>query len=175
MAVEIDLKDYIRSIPDFPKPGIVFRDITPLLANYGRVPRMHPTAGGPISGYGGRPGRRGRGPRLHFRRAVGAGAGGRFYPGPQAGQSFRSIPIRFIMNWNTAATRWKFIATGSPRPARAAGRRLVGHRRHHRGLLPTDRASWRTRRRLRVLDRAERLEGRRPYRRLRNLQLIEYD
>jgi adenine phosphoribosyltransferase len=26
-------RDYIRSIPDFPKPGILFRDITPLLAN----------------------------------------------------------------------------------------------------------------------------------------------
>ena len=29
----IDLKDYIRSIPNFPKPGILFRDITPLLAS----------------------------------------------------------------------------------------------------------------------------------------------
>ena len=28
-----DLKSYIRDIPDFPKPGILFRDITPLLAN----------------------------------------------------------------------------------------------------------------------------------------------
>lgn len=27
------LADYIRCIPDFPKPGILFRDITPLLAN----------------------------------------------------------------------------------------------------------------------------------------------
>ena len=27
----MDLKAYIRSIPDFPKPGIMFRDITPLL------------------------------------------------------------------------------------------------------------------------------------------------
>ncbi len=27
------LTDYIRSIPDFPKPGILFRDITPLLAS----------------------------------------------------------------------------------------------------------------------------------------------
>lgn len=27
-----DLKQYIRDIPDFPKPGILFRDITPLLA-----------------------------------------------------------------------------------------------------------------------------------------------
>ncbi|MDH4202498.1 MAG: adenine phosphoribosyltransferase [Phycisphaerae bacterium] len=29
----MDLKAYIRDIPDFPKPGILFRDITPLLAN----------------------------------------------------------------------------------------------------------------------------------------------
>ena len=28
-----ELKDYIRDIPDFPKPGIIFRDITPLLAD----------------------------------------------------------------------------------------------------------------------------------------------
>ena len=28
----LSLDSYIRSIPDFPKPGIVFRDITPLLA-----------------------------------------------------------------------------------------------------------------------------------------------
>jgi adenine phosphoribosyltransferase len=32
MSRSINLKDYIRSIPDFPKPGIMFRDITPLLA-----------------------------------------------------------------------------------------------------------------------------------------------
>ena len=29
----LDLRSYIRDIPDFPKPGIVFRDITPLLAD----------------------------------------------------------------------------------------------------------------------------------------------
>ena len=29
----MQLTDYIRSIPDFPKPGILFRDITPLLAS----------------------------------------------------------------------------------------------------------------------------------------------
>src|SRR4051812_14450954 len=27
------LKDHIRDIPDFPKPGVVFKDITPLLAD----------------------------------------------------------------------------------------------------------------------------------------------
>ncbi|HET6548374.1 MAG TPA: adenine phosphoribosyltransferase [Solirubrobacter sp.] len=30
-AGELDLHDHIRDIPDFPKPGIVFKDITPLL------------------------------------------------------------------------------------------------------------------------------------------------
>lgn len=29
----MDLKAFIRSIPDFPSPGILFRDITPLLAD----------------------------------------------------------------------------------------------------------------------------------------------
>ena len=29
---DIELRNCIRSIPDFPKPGIMFRDITPLLA-----------------------------------------------------------------------------------------------------------------------------------------------
>ena len=28
-----DLRSFIRDIPDFPKPGILFKDITPLLAN----------------------------------------------------------------------------------------------------------------------------------------------
>jgi adenine phosphoribosyltransferase len=27
----LDLKKYIRDVPDFPKPGILFRDITPIL------------------------------------------------------------------------------------------------------------------------------------------------
>lgn len=29
----MDLRDHIRDVPDFPKPGILFRDITPLLAH----------------------------------------------------------------------------------------------------------------------------------------------
>jgi adenine phosphoribosyltransferase len=32
-AEEIDLKRYIRNIPDWPKKGVLFRDITPLLAD----------------------------------------------------------------------------------------------------------------------------------------------
>jgi adenine phosphoribosyltransferase len=30
---EIDIKSLIRDVPDFPKPGIIFKDITPLLQN----------------------------------------------------------------------------------------------------------------------------------------------
>ena len=33
MSHEIDLRQYIRDIPNWPKEGILFRDITPLLAN----------------------------------------------------------------------------------------------------------------------------------------------
>ncbi|HAQ1090643.1 TPA: adenine phosphoribosyltransferase, partial [Enterococcus faecium] len=29
----MDLKDYIASIPDYPSKGIVFRDISPLMAD----------------------------------------------------------------------------------------------------------------------------------------------
>lgn len=29
----MDLKKYIEDIPDFPEPGVIFRDVTPLLAN----------------------------------------------------------------------------------------------------------------------------------------------
>jgi adenine phosphoribosyltransferase len=32
MTADLDIRKHIRSIPDFPKPGIMFRDITPLLA-----------------------------------------------------------------------------------------------------------------------------------------------
>jgi len=29
----MDIRPYLRDVPDFPKPGIVFKDITPLLSN----------------------------------------------------------------------------------------------------------------------------------------------
>ena len=32
-TASIDPRDYIRDIPDFPKPGVLFKDITPLLSS----------------------------------------------------------------------------------------------------------------------------------------------
>lgn len=36
----MDYKQLIRDIPDFPKPGILFRDITPLLADHQAMAQM---------------------------------------------------------------------------------------------------------------------------------------
>jgi adenine phosphoribosyltransferase len=33
----VDLRAFIRDIPDFPRPGIVFKDITPLLLDPGAL------------------------------------------------------------------------------------------------------------------------------------------
>ena len=53
MTLASDLEAAIRTIPDYPKPGIVFRDITTLLGNAGAFRRavdelVHPWAGSKI-------------------------------------------------------------------------------------------------------------------------------
>ena len=53
MATGKSVKDYIRTIPDFPKPGIMFRDVTTLFADTRgfRIAvdqLLHPYAGTPI-------------------------------------------------------------------------------------------------------------------------------
>src|ERR1700684_3671286 len=53
VTLENDLKATIRSIPDYPKPGIIFRDITTLLGNARAFRRtvdelVQPWAGGKI-------------------------------------------------------------------------------------------------------------------------------
>ena len=44
------LKDLIRDIPDFPKPGVVFKDITPLLADAGGFALVIDTIAGHFAG-----------------------------------------------------------------------------------------------------------------------------
>lgn len=38
MSHSLDLRRYVRDIPDFPKPGILFRDVTPLLGDAKALP-----------------------------------------------------------------------------------------------------------------------------------------
>lgn len=38
MSHSLDLRRYVRDIPDFPKPGILFRDVTPLLGDARALP-----------------------------------------------------------------------------------------------------------------------------------------
>ena len=50
MTFDLDLKDSVRTIPDYPKKGILFRDITTLLADARSFRRavdelVHPWAG----------------------------------------------------------------------------------------------------------------------------------
>ncbi|MBN2579734.1 MAG: adenine phosphoribosyltransferase [Pirellulales bacterium] len=47
-ATPFPFTDYIRSIPDFPKPGILFRDITPLLGNPAAFRRAVADLAGPF-------------------------------------------------------------------------------------------------------------------------------
>src|SRR6201995_3640878 len=53
MTLENDLKSTVRTIPDYPKPGVLFRDITTLLADARAFRRavdelVHPWAGSKI-------------------------------------------------------------------------------------------------------------------------------
>ena len=83
----IDLREHLRDVPDFPRPGILFKDITPLLAHpaafratidqlatrfAGRKPDLVAAA---------------EAPRLPLRDAPGVGLGRRVRADPQARQA----------------------------------------------------------------------------------------
>ena len=40
MTDELDLRDHIRTVPDFPKPGIMFRDVTTLFSSPAAMRKM---------------------------------------------------------------------------------------------------------------------------------------
>ena len=64
---DIDLKALVRSIPDFPKPGIMFRDITTLIDDRSASPARSTNSPRPIATTDRRGGGH-RGARLHRRR-----------------------------------------------------------------------------------------------------------
>ncbi len=101
----------IRTIPDYPKPGILFRDITTLLGDARAFRRaidelVHPYAGPKV-----RPGGRHRGAGLHPRRRYRAPAVRRLHPDPQEGQAAARDGTGRPTAWNTASTRWRCTRT----------------------------------------------------------------
>ena len=79
----------IRDVPDFPKPGILFKDITPLLAEPARAAhraRRHRRA---VHRRARRRHRRHRGARLHLRRRARRAPQRELRAGAQAGQAAR--------------------------------------------------------------------------------------
>jgi adenine phosphoribosyltransferase len=51
-GIELELRRTIRDIPDFPKPGIVFKDITPVLADPGLFRRATDAMAAPFASAG---------------------------------------------------------------------------------------------------------------------------
>ncbi len=104
---------YIRDIPDFPKPGIVFKDITPLLLD----PRALDFAGdvelAELRAAAGRRPRRGRrGARVHPRRARVARELGVRASCPRASRaSCRARRSPPSTSSSTASTRWRCTPT----------------------------------------------------------------
>ena len=131
-AIENDLKAAIRTIPDYPKAGIMFRDITTLLGDARAFRRavdelVQPWAGGKIDKVAGI---EARGFILGGAVAHQVSAG--FVPIRKKGKlPFKRVPS--AIRSNTASTKWRCTRT----PWRAAsaypGRRSDRHRRHRRG------------------------------------------
>jgi adenine phosphoribosyltransferase len=48
----VDLEPFVRDIADFPKPGVIFKDITPLLADAGALAAAVDALAGPFAGLG---------------------------------------------------------------------------------------------------------------------------
>ena len=110
MEFEHDLKASVRTIPDYPKPGIMFRDITTLLGNARAFRRavdelVQPWAGSKIDKVAGI---EARGFILGGAVAHQVSAG--FVPIRKKG-SCRTSGSRSPIHWNTASTRWRCTRT----------------------------------------------------------------
>ena len=145
----------IRDVPDFPKPGIVFKDITPLLLEPRAFDAAVRAARRLRAAARRRADRRGRGARLHLRRRAGARARRRVRPGAQAGQAPARDDQRAVRARVRRSTTLELHADAlTRRHARADPRRRARHGRDGEGEDRSRRAARRPRRRLRVRGRA---------------------
>jgi hypothetical protein len=138
MSVDL-IKQAIRDIPDFPKPGIFFKDITPVLGD----PKLFDLAvsllagrhqKGSVEQSGG-----GRVARVHFWNGGGAGAGGGGGSGAKKREAAPLRPFRLPTISSTAAPRSKCICRfHQTRRTGSSDRRPAGHRRNGRSNRPHD-------------------------------------
>ena len=110
-ALEFDLRSSIRTIPDYPKPGIMFRDITTLLGNARAFRRavdelVQPWAGSKIDKVAGI---EARGFILGGAVAHQVSAG--FVPIRKKGKLPHKHGAASPIRWNTASTRWRCTRT----------------------------------------------------------------
>ena len=116
--IRMDLKQHIRHVPDFPKAGILFYDITTLLRDPQGFKATIDMLSTPYAGPGHRGRRRHREPRLHPRRGGGRADRRRVHPDPQAGEAAGEARSRRPTTSNTARTRSKSTWTRSSKGQR---------------------------------------------------------
>ena len=152
----MNLADYIRAIPDFPKPGILFRDITPLLANPAafrqavvgmaepfRQENIDVVAAAEARGF-------------IFAAPVALELNAALAPIRKPGKlPFETHSLTYELEYGSDTLEMHTDAV-SPGDRVLGGRRSSGHRRDDRSLLSAGRAGRRRRHRVLVSDRANR-------------------
>ena len=150
------LRARVRDIPDFPKPGILFRDLTPLDGARPVVACLHRPVdrarGGSSAGRGGRR----RVARLYFWRTGGGRSGSGVRAGAEAGEAALQDQPAHLRSG--VRNRFAGDARGrrSPGFTRGDRGRSAGHRGNGRGHRGSGAGAARTRDRLRIRGRADR-------------------
>ena len=109
------IQSKIRDVPDFPKPGILFKDITPAARRSARVPLVPRPVRRALSRAHARRHRRHRVARLHLRRRARGAHAQSLRPRAQAGQAAVGRRTRSPTSSSTAPTRSRCTATRSRR------------------------------------------------------------
>ena len=122
MKTEIDLKSKIREVPDFPEPGVGFKDIAPLLGDPAALRQAVARAGGLDGGAEARSRPRRRGARLLARRRDRVRGRVRVRPGTPSGQAAAGDGLGALR----ARVR-RERARGERRPPSSKGARVVIH------------------------------------------------
>ena len=107
LTEDIDLKDLVRTIPDYPKPGIMFRDITTLLGHANGLRACIERLVAPFTNRRIEFGGRHRGPRIYPRRRRRRSLALRLRADPQEGQAARPRPSARSTSWSTESTSSK--------------------------------------------------------------------